>query len=128
MLHWTANWDAWSEDTAEKVFTRSDGSTWDYVFNCGGDARYSQEDEIYKQRSLKLSVTAATEAAKRGVKCWVELSAGTVYKSDREPSKETDKLKPWVKLAKYKLEAEEELQKIEGCVHTHRCGKNVQGE
>lgn len=76
----------------------------------------SQDDEIYRQRNLKLSTTAAKEAAKKGVKCWVELSTGAVYKSDREPSKETDKLKPWLKLAKYQLEAEEELKKIEGCV------------
>jgi nucleoside-diphosphate-sugar epimerase len=103
-------------DTCQRVFTRPDGSEWDYVFNCGGDTRYSQDDEIYKQRSLKLSITAAKEAAKRGVKCWVEISTGAVYKSDREPSKETDKLKPWLKLAKYKLEAEEELRKIKGCV------------
>ncbi|PWW73276.1 NAD(P)-binding protein [Tuber magnatum] len=102
------------EHTCERVFTRPDGSTWDYVFNCGGDTRYSQDDEIYKQRSLKLSVTAAKEAARKGVKCWVEISTGAVYKSDREPSKETDKLKPWLKLAKYKLQAEEELKQIEG--------------
>jgi len=98
------------------VFTRPDGSTWDYVFNCGGDTRYSQDDEIYKQRSLKLSTTAAKEAARKGVKCWVEISTGAVYKSDRAPSQETDKLKPWLKLAKYKLQAEEELKQIEGCV------------
>ncbi|KAL7276176.1 hypothetical protein RUND412_000827 [Rhizina undulata] len=102
------------EHTAENVFNRPDGTTWDYVFNVGGDTRYSQDDEIYKQRSLKLSVTAAKEAAKKGVKCWVEVSTGAVYKSDKEPSTESDKLKPWLKLAKYKLEAEEELQKIEG--------------
>lgn len=102
------------------MFTRPDGSSWDYVFNCGGDTRLSQDDEIYRQRNLKLSVTAAKEAAKRGVKCWVELSTGAVYKSDREPSKETDKLKPWLKLAKCHLEAEEELKKIEGCVKKPR--------
>jgi len=106
------------KDTAEKVFTRENGSSWDYVFNCGGDNRFSQDDEIYKQRSLQLSVTAAKEAAKRGVKCWVELSSGAVYKAEREPRKETDKLKPWVRLAKYKLEAEKELEKIEGYVTT----------
>lgn len=100
--------------TSEKVFTRENGESYDYVFNCGGDNRFSQDDEIYKQRSLQLSLTAAKEAAKRGVKCWVELSTGSVYKSEREPRKETDKLKPWVRMAKYKLEAEEELQKIEG--------------
>jgi nucleoside-diphosphate-sugar epimerase len=54
------------------------------------------------------------EAAKRGVKCFVELSTGMVYKPDSAPSKEQDKLKPWSKIAVYKLQAEEELAKIEG--------------
>lgn len=100
--------------TAEKVFNRDDGGTWDYVFNCGGDNRFTEDDEIYKQRSLQLSITAAKVAVQKGVKCWVELSSGSVYKADREPRKETDKLKPWLRVAKYKLEAEEELKKIEG--------------
>lgn len=102
------------EQTCEKVFTREDGSTWDIVFNCGGDTRYSQQDEIYKQRSLKLSLVAGKEAAKRGVKCFVELSTGAVYKSDSKPSAENSKLVPWLKLAKYKLEAETELAQIPG--------------
>lgn len=37
-----------------------------------------------------------------------------VYKPDSSPSKETDKLKPWNKIAVFKLQAEEELAKIEG--------------
>lgn len=37
-----------------------------------------------------------------------------VYKPDQVPRKETDKLKPWLKLAKWKLQSEEELSKIEG--------------
>ena len=99
------------------MFARDDGSTWDYVFNCGGDSRFSQDDEVYKQRSVQLSITAAREAARRGVRCWVELSSGAVYKPERDPPrKETDRLKPWTRLAKYKLEAEDELQKIQGYV------------
>jgi hypothetical protein len=54
------------------------------------------------------------EAAKRKVKCFVELSTGMVYKPDSVPRKETDKLKPWSNLAKWKLKAEEDLAKIEG--------------
>lgn len=56
------------------------------------------------------------EAAARKVKCFVELSTGMVYKSDSSPSKEGDKLKPWSKIAIFKLQAEEELAKIEGYV------------
>jgi hypothetical protein len=56
------------------------------------------------------------EAAKRKVKCFVEISTGMVYKPDSSPSKEGDKLKPWSKIAVFKLEAEEQLAKIEGYV------------
>ncbi|QGI75719.1 unnamed protein product [Fusarium fujikuroi] len=56
--------------------SRPDGKQWDYVFNCGGETRYSQEDEVYKLRSLNLSIAVGKEAAKRGVKAFVELSTG----------------------------------------------------
>ena len=69
---------------------------------------------MYKLRTLDLSLALGKEAAKRGVKAFVELSTGMVYKSDSSPSKEQDKLKPWSKIAIYKLQAEEELAKIEG--------------
>lgn len=36
------------------------------------------------------------------------------HPSSHNPRKETDKLKPWLKLAKWKLQAEEDLAKIEG--------------
>jgi nucleoside-diphosphate-sugar epimerase len=97
-----------------KIFDRTDGKEFDYVFNCGGETRYSQEDEVYKLRSLALSLAVGREAAKRKVKCFVELSTGMVYKADSSPSKEQDKLKPWSKIAVFKLQAEEELAKIEG--------------
>jgi len=54
------------------------------------------------------------EAARRKVKCFVESSTGMVYKPDSVPRKETDKTKPWSKLAKWKLQAEEDLAKIDG--------------
>jgi len=105
-----------SAETASltRIFDRSNGKQWDYVFNCGGETRYSQEDEVYKARSLALSVAVGKESAKRGVKAFVELSTGMVYKPDSQPSKEGDKLKPWSKIAVFKLQAEEELAKIEG--------------
>ncbi|KAH8905320.1 NAD(P)-binding protein [Coniochaeta sp. PMI_546] len=106
--------DAGREQALNRIFDRPDGKQWDYVFNCGGETRYSQEDEVYKLRSLQLSLAVGREAAKRKVKVFVELSTGMVYKSDSSPSKETDKLKPWSKIAVYKLQAEEELAKIEG--------------
>ncbi|KAK4076272.1 hypothetical protein Trihar35433_2832 [Trichoderma harzianum] len=106
--------DASKPEALVKVFDRPDGKQWDYVFNCGGETRYSQEDEVYKLRSLDLSIAVAEEAAKRKVKAFIELSTGMVYKSDSSPSKEGDKLKPWSKIAVFKLQAEEALAKIEG--------------
>ncbi|KAL1869314.1 hypothetical protein VTK73DRAFT_3181 [Phialemonium thermophilum] len=106
--------DASREQSMNRVFDRPDGKQWDYVFNCGGETRYSQEDEVYRLRSLALSVAVGKEAAKRKVKVFVELSTGMVYKSDSSPSKEQDKLKPWSKIAVFKLQAEQELAKIEG--------------
>ena len=103
----------WLEGLA-RVFDRPDGKQWDYVFNCGGETRYSQEDEVYKRRSLDLSLAVGREAAKRGVKVFVELSTGMVYKPDSTSSKEQDKLKPWSKIAVFKHQAEQELAKIEG--------------
>ncbi|KAH9902305.1 hypothetical protein F4778DRAFT_119415 [Xylariomycetidae sp. FL2044] len=106
--------DASKEQALARIFDRADGKQWDYVFNCGGETRYSQEDEVYKVRSLGLSMAVGKEAARRKVKCFVELSTGMVYKSNSSPSKEGDKLKPWSKIAVFKLQAEEELAKIEG--------------
>ncbi|KAK3939706.1 putative nad dependent epimerase dehydratase [Diplogelasinospora grovesii] len=106
--------DASREQALARIFDRADGKQWDHVFNCGGETRYSQDDEVYKLRSLALSLAVARESAKRGIKCFVELSTGMVYKPDSSPSKEQDKLKPWSKIAVFKLQAEEELAQIEG--------------
>ncbi|KAI2615614.1 hypothetical protein GGR54DRAFT_259302 [Hypoxylon sp. NC1633] len=106
--------DASREQALARIFDRADGKQWDYVFNCGGETRYSQEDEVYRVRSLGLSLAVGREAAKRKVKCFVELSTGMVYKPTSSPSKESDKLKPWSKIAVFKLRAEEELAQIEG--------------
>lgn len=63
---------------------------------------------------VTLAQSIGNEAAKRGVKAFVELSTGNVYKGDSAPRKETDRLKPAIKQVQYKLKAEEELLKIEG--------------
>lgn len=99
-----------------RIFDHPDGpdATWDYVFNLAGETAWSQTPEIYKLRSLQLSVALANEAAKRGVKAFVEASTGTVYAPNRNPRTEQDKLKPWLKMSKVKLETERELSRIPG--------------
>lgn len=112
--------DASREQSQARIFDLPDSSDgqkreFDYVFNCGGETRFSQEDEVYKLRSYQLSVTVGKEAAKRGVKAFIEISTGTVYNPNKTPQKENDKTsKPHTKQAKWKLAAEEELAKIPG--------------
>lgn len=86
----------------------------DFVFNLAGETKYSQTEEVYKENIIDVSVTCAKAAAKAGVKRFVEVSTAQVYSGDKKPSNEEDKPKPWTKLAKAKLEAEEELKKIQG--------------
>ncbi|KAF7195210.1 putative short-chain dehydrogenase/reductase family 42E member 2 [Pseudocercospora fuligena] len=112
--------DASREQSQSRVFdlpAGPDGAKreFDYVFNCGGETRFSQEDEVYKLRSYQLSLSVGKEAARRGVKAFVECSTGTVYNPNKTPQKETEKTsKPHTKQAKWKLAAEEELSKIAG--------------
>lgn len=101
-------------ESLPRVFDREGGKQFDYVFNCGGETRFSQEEKVYELRSYGLSMAVGKEAAKRKVKCFVELSTGMVYKPESVPRKETDKIKPWSNLAKWKVKAEEDLAKIEG--------------
>jgi hypothetical protein len=37
-----------------------------------------------------------------------------IYKADSKASEENDKIKPWSRIAHFKLEAEEQLAKIPG--------------
>jgi len=108
--------DASREASMSRIFDHPDGpdATWDYVFNLAAETAWSQTPEIYRLRSYQVSVTLAKEAAKRGVKAFVEISTGMVYAPHRTPRTEQDKLKPWLKIAKVKLEAEQELARIPG--------------
>lgn len=65
-------------------------------------------------RTTQLSLTLGAEAAKRGCKAFVEMSTGIVYKATREPSDEAAPLKPWLALAKAKLDAEAGLSRTAG--------------
>ena len=108
--------DASREHAMSRIFDHPDvpEGKWDYVYNLGGETAWSQTYEIYRLRSHQLSMALAKEAAKRGVGVFIEASTGMVYNSNRTPRTESDKLKPWIKLAKVKLEIEQDLSKIPG--------------
>jgi nucleoside-diphosphate-sugar epimerase len=101
------------EATIGKVFDQ-ESFKFDFVFNLAGETKYSQTDEVYKENIFDVSVTCAKAAAKAGVARFIEVSTAQVYSGDKKSSSEDDKTKPWTKLAKAKLDAEEELKKIQG--------------
>eukprot|EP00999_Lentomonas_sp_LEN2_P002748 NODE_619_length_1323_cov_113.327759_g580_i0.p1 GENE.NODE_619_length_1323_cov_113.327759_g580_i0~~NODE_619_length_1323_cov_113.327759_g580_i0.p1 ORF type:complete len:400 (+),score=111.75 NODE_619_length_1323_cov_113.327759_g580_i0:109-1200(+) len=96
----------------ERAF--QDDVKYDYVINCAAETTYSRTDDVYNERVLTLTVNCAKEAAKQGVKKFIELSTAQVYDADKKSSEETSKIKPWTLVAKFKLKAEEELKKIDG--------------
>jgi len=100
------------QNTIEKVF--DDDAPFDYVFNLAGETKYSQDDAIYQENIIDVSVRCGTEAAKRGVKKYIEISTAQVYDSGSKARKEDAKMKPWTGIAKAKLKVESELHKISG--------------
>jgi len=101
------------EAMVTKVFDSADGK-WDFVFNLAGETKYSQTEEVYKENIIDVSVTCGNAAAKAGVQKFIEVSTAQVYDADKKASDEKAKAKPWTKLAKAKLEAEEKLRAISG--------------
>ncbi|KJE89679.1 NAD-dependent epimerase/dehydratase [Capsaspora owczarzaki ATCC 30864] len=90
------------------------GASFDFVINLAAETKYGQTEKIYEEKVLSLSVCVAKEAAKRGVKRFIEVSTAQVYSSDKDASTETDKLNPWTTIAQYKLKAEEAIKGIAG--------------
>jgi len=86
----------------------------DYVFNLAGETKYSQTEEVYKENIIDVSVTCGKAAAKVGVRRFIEVSTSQVYSGDKKASAEDSKTKPWTKLAKAKLDAEEALLQVPG--------------
>ncbi len=111
--------DASREQSLERIFTLASGRQFSYVFNCGGETRYSQDPSVYAVRSTALSTTLATHIANmKPSPALVEFGTGMIYKSPSSSTissggcSETANLKPWLQIAKAKLQAEEALEKL----------------
>jgi nucleoside-diphosphate-sugar epimerase len=104
-----------SEAGIKKAFTPQDGDEkFDIVFNLAAETKYGQTEEVYQEKVLGLSKRAGETAAEFGVSKFIEVSTAQVYSEGKKPSDEKGKLSPWTLLAKYKLQAEEELKNISG--------------
>lgn len=111
--------DASREQSLDRIFTLPSGRQFDYVFNCGGETRYSQDTSVYALRSTALTTTLATYITNmKPSPVLVEFGDGMVYKPPSSSTissggcSETAQLKPWLKIAKAKLQAEEALEKL----------------
>jgi len=89
-----------------------DGRKFDFVINVAAETKYGHNDEVYKERVYHLSMTCAKEAAKQGVKRFVEVSTAQVYEPTNKHKTESGSLKPWTNIAKSKLELENDLKTI----------------
>ncbi|KAK3208865.1 hypothetical protein GRF29_77g2216622 [Pseudopithomyces chartarum] len=70
--------DASREQSFPRIFDRPSGKQFDFVFNCGGETRFSQEDDVYKLRTYGLSLAMGAEAARRRIPVFIESSTGMV--------------------------------------------------
>jgi len=90
------------------------GHDFDYVVNLAAETKYGHNDEVYKERVHHLSMACATEAAKHGVKRYIEVSTAQVYASGSHAKNESGALDPWTNIAKFKLEVENDLKQVSG--------------
>eukprot|EP01028_Stygiella_incarcerata_P013156 TRINITY_DN81571_c0_g1_i1.p1 TRINITY_DN81571_c0_g1~~TRINITY_DN81571_c0_g1_i1.p1 ORF type:complete len:389 (-),score=100.68 TRINITY_DN81571_c0_g1_i1:197-1363(-) len=99
-----------------RVFDNPQGS-WDFVVNLASETRYGLEEAEYEKKVLGIVTTCTAAALKNHVGRWIEVSTGQVYDASKKPSVESGKKKPWTKLAKAKLTAEEHLASLEELDH-----------
>lgn len=75
---------------------------WDFIFNCSGETRAGQSEEIYEEGVLKLSLNCAHAAALMKVKRYVELSTGSLCSNEKFPQNEECPIEPWTLIGKFK--------------------------
>ncbi|KAK8397276.1 hypothetical protein O3P69_004762 [Scylla paramamosain] len=85
---------------------------WDWVINAAGETKTGQVDAVYHEGIVHLSTNCAKEAAKKRVKVYLEVSAGTMASDDKVAHKETDSCTPWKVVGKCKYQVEEEIKAI----------------
>jgi len=99
----------------KKAFTPDEGDDkFEIIFNLAAETKYGQTEEVYAEKVLGLSQKAGEAALEFGCTKFIEVSTAQVYAEGKKASKENDKLVPWTNIAKYSLQAEEELKKMSG--------------
>jgi nucleoside-diphosphate-sugar epimerase len=97
--------------SAQKAFMLEKGE-FDVVVNLATVGPYGQDPEFYDQKCMQIVRICGSEAKKREIRRWIEVSTAQVYKKSSRPAVETSKLKPWTSLAKAKLAVENALREL----------------
>ncbi|CAB4045631.1 sterol-4-alpha-carboxylate 3-dehydrogenase, decarboxylating-like, partial [Paramuricea clavata] len=66
--------------SAEKAFS---DAPFDFCINLAAETKYGQSEEVYKEGVVKVSLNCARQAAKSGIKRFIEVSTGQVYSGDK---------------------------------------------
>ncbi|XP_065577001.1 uncharacterized protein LOC136038009 isoform X2 [Artemia franciscana] len=101
-----------SKLSREKVFLREGMRSFDFVINLAAETKPGQDEAVYREGIVSLSVACAEEALKTGVKRYVELSSGNMGSSEKHPMKENANPEPWTEMAKHKRIVEQKLSKM----------------
>jgi nucleoside-diphosphate-sugar epimerase len=91
-----------------------EGSKFNLVFNLACETKYSQTEEVYREKILDLKKKLATEAVKQAVDRFIDVSTAQIYEAGKKASKEDSSIKPWTGVGEFSYEAEKELQGMAG--------------
>eukprot|EP01084_Bolivina_argentea_P039026 72125_1 len=94
----------------KKVFNAKCG--YDYIINLCGETRFGQTDQDYKIKiteTCKKSMIAAMNV--KTLKMWIEVSTAQIYKPEKKPLNENGKQEPFTKMATYRLQSEQLIEK-----------------
>jgi len=97
------------DDHVARVFK---DKKFDYVINLCGETRFGLTEHDYKIRCEQPAVKCSKAALDNGSKKYVEVSTAQVYSPNKSAADEEAKLEPWTIQAKYRLAAEEAVQKV----------------
>eukprot|EP01029_Cantina_marsupialis_P014342 TRINITY_DN31663_c0_g1_i1.p1 TRINITY_DN31663_c0_g1~~TRINITY_DN31663_c0_g1_i1.p1 ORF type:complete len:364 (-),score=120.46 TRINITY_DN31663_c0_g1_i1:1768-2859(-) len=100
------------DDMVVKAF---EGHKFDYVFNLAAETRFGQEEGVYKEKILDVAEKCGMAALEHGVKKFVEISTGQIYKpTSKGAATESSGVDPWTTQAEYMYKAEEALRYMDG--------------
>ena len=88
------------------------GYDYDYIINLCGETRFGQSDQDYNLKCLetcKQCMIAAGNCKK--LKMWIEVSTAQIYEPAKKPLAENSKIAPFTKLANYRFQCEQLIQK-----------------